>query len=209
MHRPALYEQGFDSAIALPYGLTLGEVQAAMEDVYDLLNALNRAAVSKGVDRLEELMLGNTFSGFISELAVKSISNHSESLTRNLKIGGHPDLIPVDAYPENAVLRGDRGIEVKVSRHRSGWQGHNPEECWVMVFQYAIDTITSPPQERAPFEFERVMIARLNRDDWSFSGRSGESRRTPTASILKRGTDKLHANALYQRPSVFGRQTQL
>ena len=200
-----MYEQGFDSAIRLPYGLTLGEVRAAMEDVYDLLNALNRAAVSKGMERLEELMLGNTFSGFISELMVKSISNHSESLTRNVKIGGHPDLIPVNAYSEDAVLRGDRGIEVKVSRHSSGWQGHNPEECWVMVCQYGIDTATSPPQERAPFEFERVMIARLRRDDWSFSGRRGESRRTPTASILKPGTDKLHANALYQRPALFGK----
>lgn len=44
------------------------------------------------------------------------------------------------------------------------------------------------------------MCAKLDLEHWSFSGRREGSRRTPTASILREGTDLLHASAVYERP---------
>lgn len=199
--RPALHEAGFNAAVDLPYGLTVDEVRAALNDVYDFLHDINSFLISRGYDRLEETILGNSLSGFISELVVKRIGAASRTLTRNGKIGGHPDLIPLGRHPGNSVLRGEEGIEVKTSIRAGGWEGHNPERSWILVVQYAVDVLTDPARDRRPSEILKVMCALLEEDDWKFSGRTGASRRTPTASIVKSGTAKLHESAIYEHPN--------
>lgn len=113
--RPTLYDEGFSGNVRLPFGLKAGEVRRALEEIYDFLHDMNCFLVSRGYDRLEEIILGNSLSGFISELAVKRIGANSKALARNEKIGGHPDLIPRNRYPENAALRAEDGVEVKTS----------------------------------------------------------------------------------------------
>lgn len=171
-----------------------------MNDVLGYLHHINRVSTQEGYDRIEELMLGNTFSGFVSELLVKAIDRFCPTLTRNTRIGGHPDLLPLGTYVDDAVLHGAAGIEVKVSLSSGSWQGHNAEEAWIMVFQISVDRATMPVTDRTPMRFEKVMLARLQREHWSFSGRVGQSRRTPTASITALGTALLHASPLYERP---------
>jgi len=129
--------------VKLPYGLTIKAIKAAMEDVYETLYTINNGLVAKGLERLEETLLGNSFSGLLSELAVKGLARHSKTLARNIKVGGHPDLIPKRKYPNDSVLRGE-GIEVKTSIQTGGWQGHNPEASWIMIFQYSMDKTTQP-----------------------------------------------------------------
>ncbi len=51
-----------------------------------------------------------------------------------------------------------------------------------------------------PFRFRAVYVARLERMDWNFSGRSASSRRTITASVNRQGMEKLRANWLYHAP---------
>jgi hypothetical protein len=53
-------------------------------------------------------------------------------MVANRKIGGHPDLLPKAKYTTDSILKGLEGIEVKTSIQRGGWQGHNPEECWMV-----------------------------------------------------------------------------
>lgn len=197
LRRPTLNPDGFRHTAVLPYGMTIDEVRRAMDEVYDFLHFVNNALVSNGLDRLEDTILGNSFSGIVSELCVRGISRHSHVLIRNRKIGGHPDLIPRGRYPNDAVLKASEGVEVKASIQRGGWQGHNPERVWVMIFQYAVDTATEPVENRQPLVFLKVLAAQLEESDWSFSGRTGTSRRTPTASILKSGTQRLCANPIY------------
>ncbi|HEX3733788.1 MAG TPA: hypothetical protein VHU86_01415 [Solirubrobacterales bacterium] len=198
--RPTLFDEGFNKDVRLPFGLKIGEVRDALEEIYDFLHDMNCFLVSRDYDRLEEIILGNSLSGFISELAVKRIGANSKSLARNEKIGGHPDLIPRGQYPDDAALRAEDGVEVKTSVQSGGWQGHNPERSWILVVQYSVDVLAEPVHDRRPSEILKVMCAQLEEDDWSFSGRVGASRRTPTASILKSGTAKLHANAIYEHP---------
>lgn len=180
----------------LPYGLTVEEVMLAVGDIYTFFDDVNGFLVSKGYGVIESIILGNSYSGIVSEVAVRSLSERSETLSRNMQIGGHPALIPTGTHSDDKVLKGTEGVEVKSSKQKGGWQGHNPEETWLMVFRYNGDC--GPDK---PLEFVEVLVAHLGRDDWSFSGRKGTSRRTPTASILKSGVAKLRANPIYRNPA--------
>jgi hypothetical protein len=101
-------------------------------------------------------------------------------------------------YPEDKCLRGDDGIEVKASRRSTGWQGHNKESGWLMMCQYSVDIETEPTEMREPTGVVRVLCARLDESDWSFSGRKEGSRRTATATIANA---KLIASVVYLDPA--------
>ena len=185
---------------SLPYGLRVDEVEKAVAETYRLLHGLNDYLVEAGFHSLEDLLLGNSLSGIISEFLVKNVARASMTLEANLKVGGHPDLLPKGQYSSNLVLKGDEGIEVKSSIQKGGWQGHNPEDCWLMVFRYRVGE-----QEygvELPLTFIEILCAKVEQSDWSFSGREGSSRRTPTASITASGVEKLRRNFLYRIPKV-------
>ncbi|HHK60666.1 MAG TPA: hypothetical protein ENJ73_02940 [Desulfobacterales bacterium] len=198
--KPAWDDRFANPSAVLPYGLTVAEVQLAVEATYRFFHDLNRFLVERGYDRLEEILLGNAFAGFLSEVVVRELARHSAALERNAHIGGYPDLLPTGMYERNSVLRGSEGIEIKASKQKGGWQGHNPESGWLMVFRYVVDKDTLPAEERTPTQFVQILAARLEIEDWSFSGRVGRSRRTITASITASGMHKLRSNPVYQHP---------
>jgi hypothetical protein len=201
MDRPTRLDSRYvNRQLALPYGLTVGEVEEAVSETYRLFHGINDYLVGGGFRPLEELLLGNSLSGIISEFLVKNIARASAALEVNLKVGGHPDLLPKGHYSSNLILKGDEGIEVKASIQKGGWQGHNPEDCWLMVFRYTVGEQDSG--EVKPLTFVEILGARLTKSDWSFSGRKGASRRTPTASITATGVEKLRGNFVYRLPGV-------
>jgi len=170
----ALDSRYLNHAAALPYGLTVAQVAEGVRETYRLYDGINRFLASSGFRRLEELLLGNSLSSLVSELLVKNIARASTTLVANKKVGGHPDLLPKDKYPDGSVLKSTDGIEVKTSQQRGGWQGHNREDCWVMVFRYTVGP--QPDGSSVPVTFTEVMCAKLLKQDWSFSGRKGASR---------------------------------
>ncbi len=111
MSRPTKLDPCYvNRRVVLPYGLKVKEIEQAVAETYRLFHGLNDYLKSSGFRPLEELLLGNSLSGIISE--------------------------------------------------------------------------------------------KLDQADWSFSGRSGTSRRTPTASITAAGVEKLRNNFLYRLPDV-------
>lgn len=52
----------------MPYGLRVGEVKAAIDDVYDFLYNVNKFLLDRGWDRLEETLSAAAFSGMLSEM---------------------------------------------------------------------------------------------------------------------------------------------
>ena len=80
-------------------------------------------------------------------------------------------MVPLERFPEDAIQHADEGIEIKGSRYLRGWQGHNPESTWLMVFMF--DSIKNINPK--PFRFVAVFGAQLTKDDWQFSGRSETS----------------------------------
>ncbi|MCC6542863.1 MAG: hypothetical protein IT225_11645 [Flavobacteriales bacterium] len=193
-----LIEEHLNRAATLPYGLTVAEVAEAVGETYRLFNGLNGFLTSSGFRPFEELLLGNSLSGVLSEFLVKNIARCSDKVLANVKVGGHPDLLPVGVYSSDQVLKGHEGIEVKSSIQRGGWQGHNPEDCWLLIFRYIIGK--QKDGKIVPLTFVEILCAQLTKADWSYSGRKGESRRTPTASITTHGMVKLRSNAIYRLP---------
>lgn len=181
----------------LPYDLKLEEVKAAVSDVYELLHTLNRGLIAGGQQILEAIVLGNTFSGMLSEFIVRSLARHSTTLARNERVGGHPDLLPKAHYQTFSVLKGEVGIEVKTSRQPGGWQAHNPERCWVMIFRYELAEM----EPWKPTRFVEILCAELTKKDWSLAERKKTSRRTRTVSINSSGLLKLRKNFLYREPA--------
>jgi len=204
--RVPIKSEYFNPNVVLPYGLLLADVKATLENAHDFVFNLNQMLVNQLGLRIEDILMPATFSGMLSEFLVRQLSSHSKTLTRNLYHNGHPDLIPVGRYPGDTVQYGHDGVEVKTSRYASGWQGHNPEKIWIIIFRYSNDPHkpekdTRQLEQRLPFQMVEVLMAELEKGDWSAQGRKSGSRRTPTASIVASGTVKLRANWIYRNPA--------
>jgi hypothetical protein len=190
----------FNPNCVLPYGLRAEHVCRAMEDFIDFLGFINQQLHTKGIPRLESFLMPANFSSIVGEFMNISIPKYCANLAKNQYHNGHPDLVPRGMFPGDAVQYAQEGVEVKGSRHATGWQGHNPEAVWLMVFHF--DSNTSNDRRRGiapkPFRFRGVYAARLEKEDWAFSGRSATSRRTITASVTHSGVEKMRANWVYE-----------
>lgn len=196
----AVKRNGFNENCRLPYGLTTDHLYNAMVDFVEFLGFINQQLYSKGFPRLESFLMPANFSSLVGEFMNLTIPRYCSSLVKNGYHNGHPDLLPDGRFPANAVQYAHEGIEIKGSRHRSGWQGHNPESVWLMVFHFDSNTASHqnkliPPR---PFRFQGVYGAKLEAEDWAFSGRSATSRRTITASVNQTGVAKMKANWIYR-----------
>ncbi|MCD8486025.1 MAG: hypothetical protein LRZ84_04595 [Desertifilum sp.] len=194
----------FNLSCTLPYGLEIHHIYQSMNEFINFLGFINTQLKNKNMSRLESFLMPANFSSIVGEFMNMSIPKYCITLAKNQYPNGHPDLIPVNTFSENAVQYSNQGIEVKGSRHLSGWQGHNPESVWLMVFCFDSNTsIDSLKQiDPKPFIFRAVYAAKLEEEDWNFSGRSSTSRRTITASVNRNGFRKMKNNWVYQNPSI-------
>ncbi|MFQ3583052.1 MAG: hypothetical protein SNJ62_05155 [Chloracidobacterium sp.] len=93
-----------------------------MKDFIDLLGFINRQLHSKGIPRLENVLMPANFSSIVGEFINVRIPEYCPYLVKNRYNRGHPDLIPRGRFPDDAVQYAQEGIEIKCSRHASGWQ---------------------------------------------------------------------------------------
>lgn len=190
----------FNSKAVIPYGCMVEHICAAMNDFLDFLSFLNQQLNSKGIPRLEAFLMPANFSSIVGEFMSATIPKHCPTLVKNRYHNGHPDLLPMGTYHGDAQLHAPEGIEIKGSRYPSGWQGHNAEDVWLMVFVFDANRITDAHRNITPkpFRFLKVVGAKLSVNDWQFSGRSDTSRRTITASVKPSGFAKMEANWIYR-----------
>ncbi|MCH8836253.1 MAG: hypothetical protein IIA60_00455 [Candidatus Marinimicrobia bacterium] len=196
----SIKDSKFNPDCQLPYGLRTDYIRRAMEDFIDFLGFLNKQLHTKGMPRLESFLMPANFSSIVGEFVNLRIPEYCSGLVKNQFHNGHPDLVPAGRFPGDSVQHSGEGIEIKGSRHASGWQGHNPESVWLIVFYF--DSNTSNDKRKGiqpkPFQFKGVYAAKLEEEDWSFSGRSSTSRRTITASVKRIGVDKMKSNWVYE-----------
>lgn len=199
-----LVPAGFNPHAAIPYGLTIFHIQKAMEEFLDFLGFIDQQLLTRDIRRLETMLMPANFSSMVGEFIVASIPKYCATMVKNTFHNGHPDLLPAGSFPNDACRYGIDGIEVKGSRYLRGWQGHNPESCWLMVFVFdgnrPVDLAQKIPPK--PFQFLLVAGAQLTKHDWKFSGRSEGSRRTITASVTPSGYAKMMTNWIYRSPSL-------
>jgi hypothetical protein len=193
-------EACFNPDCLLPYGLEIDYVCRAMDDFLVFLGFINQQLYSKDIPRLESFLMPANFSSIVGEFMNTTIPKYCPTLVKNYCHNGHPDLIPRGMFPNDAVQHAQEGIEIKASRHAGGWQGHNPEAVWLMVFHFNSNTVSDTRKDISPkpFCFVGVYAAKLEKADWTFSGRSGASRRTITASVNQHGVAKMRENWIYR-----------
>lgn len=186
-------------ACRLPYGLEADHVYQSMAEFVDFLGFINQQLFQKEFPRLESFLMPAGFSSLVGEFMNVTIPKYCLTLVKNRFHNGHPDLVPSGVFPGDAVQFSHEGVEIKGSRRASGWQGHNPEAVWLMVFHFDSNTANDATKDIGPrrFRFKAVYAARLEMADWNFSGRSETSRRTITASVNQHGVAKMKANWVY------------
>src|SRR3972149_5912107 len=111
---------GFNANCTLPYGLTPEHIKKAMQDFLDFLVFNNQQLNTKDMPRLESFLMPANFSSMVGEYMNISIPKYCPTLAKNQYHNGHPDLIPVGVFANNAVQHSTEGIEIKGSRHLSG-----------------------------------------------------------------------------------------
>ncbi len=194
---------GFNAEAVIPYGCKIEHIKKAMGDFLDFLGFVNQQLATRKIERLESFLMPANFSSIVGEFMTAAIPKYCTSLVKNRYHNGHPDMVPKGQFPGDSILHAKDGIEIKASRHRSGWQGHNAEDVWLMVFAFDANSARDGAQGIAPkpFRFTKVVGAQLEKQDWAFSGRSATSRRTITASVTRAGFDKMEANWIYRAES--------
>lgn len=190
----------FNKNCQLPHGLTVDHIHMALKEYVEFLGFINSQLHTRSLPRLESFLMPANFSSMVGEFMNSIIPKHCKSLVKNQYHNGHPDLIPANQFPNDSVQYSDQGLEIKGSRHMSGWQGHNAEAVWLMVFCFDSNTSNDEKKKIGPkkFQFKAVYAAELELDDWNFSGRSETSRRTITASVNRSGVGKMKSNWVYE-----------
>ncbi|MCL5281731.1 MAG: hypothetical protein M1376_17675 [Planctomycetes bacterium] len=150
----AVKPEKFNPRAIIPYGCTIEPIMRAMNDFTDFLCLINKQLHSKSLERLESFLMPANFSSIVGEFMTSAVPKYCAGLTKNTYHNGHPDMLPRGRFPGDAVQHAKEGIEVKASRHLSGWQGHNAEEIWLMVFVFDSNTSKDPKLSRLSLEFD-------------------------------------------------------
>ncbi len=133
-------ENSFNSVCVLPSGLMVEHRKAAMGDFIDFLSFINSQLYTRETSRLETMLMSANFSSIVGEFMSATIPKYCGSLVKNRYHNGHPDLIPAGMFVNNSVQYSSEGVEIKASRYSNAWQGHNPENVWLMVFVFNSDS---------------------------------------------------------------------
>ena len=175
---------------------------AAMNEFLVLICCINQQLHNRRISRLETILMPATFSSIVGEFVASTIPKHCRTIARNGYHNGHPDLVPKGMFPNDTVQYAQAGIEIKSSRYLRGWQGHNAENVWLMVFCFASNRPNDKEKNILPFPFRYLGVfgAQLEETDWTFSGRSTSSRRTITAGVNRSGHAKMVDNWIYRSP---------
>ena len=186
----------FNKNVILPYGLKTEHIRYAMDDFCNFLSLVNTELYKNKIAVLEKMLMQANFSSIVGEFMNTSIPKYCKSLTKNEYHNGHPDLIEKGKYDNDSIQHSHEGIEIKASRYGKGWQGHNPESVWLIVFVFQCNR---PNDDLIiPFQFKAVYSAKLEESDWQFAGRNEGSRRTITASVKNTGFAKMSKNWIYK-----------
>lgn len=187
----------FNTGAALPYELRLKDFELAMQDIYDFLYDVNSFLLQKGLQRLDDMLRPAIMSGVLSDMLTASMAKHSRTLVQNRYFNGHPDLVVQGRYPNDSVLAGEDGVEIKTTLKKGGAvDTHGAREQSLCVFVYEVDHATEPATDRRPTIFSEVYLSRVAVADFRRNPR-GELG-TRTATLSREGLGRFRANWIYR-----------
>lgn len=187
----------FNRRLRLPYELRLEDFQMAMQDVYDFFYDVNVLMISKGLQRLDDMLRPAILSGLLSDMLTNSLSKHSRVLVQNRYFNGHPDLIVQGVYANDSVKSGLEGVEIKTTRKAGGAVDmHGARDQTLCVFVYNVDNETEPATQRAALRFTEVYLAEVATGDFRKNSRGDLG--TRTATLDRDGIAKLREGWVYK-----------
>ncbi len=157
-----LHVEGFNRSAFLPYGVTVGHIRSAMQDFLDFLGFVNSQLITKKIPRLESFLMSANFSSIVGEFMTATIPKYCSTIVKNYYHNGHPDLIPKGIFKGDSILHGEKGIEVKASRYMKAWQGHNPEDVFLVVFVFDSNRAKDEGEDVAPVRFTLSRLSGRN-----------------------------------------------
>lgn len=201
MQRPIFKERYWNTEAELPYGVTPNDFRESITETYQIYGDICEYLLEENHGRIETLIrANNALSDLIGNIATEALAEESDALTHNEKDDGWPDLLSVDHYDDYEVMYGEEGIETKCSQSSGGWNAHNNEAGWFVIFRYDRGDPDVSAEDMEPVRFTQILVSHLEEDDWKHSGRSSESRRTITSYVQESGMNKLRANPVYEDP---------
>ncbi|PSQ52951.1 hypothetical protein BRD20_04400 [Halobacteriales archaeon SW_8_65_20] len=168
MRTPEFNDDWFNPNADLPYGVEPDEIRTAIEQFYAFYADLNQFLMREDHGRIETVLrANNALSDFIGNVATEELAQASDSLIINQKQDGFPDILPIDneTYADQAyeIHHGGDGIETKCSKSSGGWQAHNNEEAWFIVFRYERGDPEDEIDEMDPIRLVQVHLVDLLR----------------------------------------------
>lgn len=192
-----LRADGFNSDVVLPFELRRDDIRAAVQDVYDFFFDVNSGLVTKGLERLDDMLRPAIMSGVLSDMLTASLAKHSRALVVNGHFNGHPDLVVKGEYANDAVKAGECGVEIKTTRKAGGAvDTHGARDQWMCVFVYQVDTSRAPVRQRRPMTFTEIYLGQVTVADFRKNER-GELG-TRTATLHADGIAKLRRSWVYR-----------
>lgn len=195
LQAPKINPACFRPAVPLPEGLTLTQLEAALNQTQSIFNLINRNMLLEVGRPLRDFIQGNNFSGLVSNIFADAMDTNSPYKHNHDQ--RYPDLINKAANNGCGV-----GLEVKATINvGKGGESHKGHGGWHAVVCYQITD--------AGIQFVHVMVAVLNghRDtdpDWQYVGSRENaetgSRRTETYTTVLRGTTKLRDGTVFLDP---------
>ena len=188
---PKLKDRFLKPHVPLPEGLTLPELQIAVDLTQDVIHRMNTQMRLEIGTSLQDLVQGNNFSGLVSNILTNAMDQCT--LFKHNHHQQYPDLKNANSL----------GLEIKTTINiGKGGESHNGHSGWHLIacFQFL---------PSADIEFVHIMVAEINshqheESDWSYTGSKVNaetgSRRTETYSTNLYGTTKLRDGSVYLNP---------
>jgi len=187
----------FNRKLKLPYELRLEDFQMAMQDVYDFFYDVNVIMISKGLQRLDDMLRPAILSGLLSDMLTNSLAKHSRVLVQNRYFNGHPDLIVQGVYANDAAKSCLEGVEIKTTRKAGGAVDmHGARDQTLCVFVYNVDNETEPATQRIALRFTEVYLAEVTTGDFRKNSRGDLG--TRTATLDRDGIARLREGWVYK-----------
>lgn len=197
LSRNTVDDSKFNEKARLPYELRVRDFSLALQDIYDFFHDVNSHLVSKGLDRLDDMLRPAIMSGVLSDMLTASLARHSRALVENEYFNGHPDLVVRGKYPNNSVKAGEHGVEIKTTRKIGGAvDTHGAREQWMCVFVYKVDGESESSVNRLPLTFTEIYLGKVTVQDFRKNPR-GELG-TRTATLHAEGIAKLRESWVYR-----------
>jgi hypothetical protein len=197
--RSAVDASAFNAEATLPFELRLTDFGSAMRDVYDFFFDVNTLLLSKGLERLDDMLRPANMSGLLSDMLTASLAKHSRTLTENQFHNGHPDLVVRGRYPNNSVQAGKDGVEIKSTRKPGGAvDTHGARDQWMCCFVYTVDNDTEPATDRRPMTFTEVYLGHVSIADFRSNPRLTDTG-TRTATLDRNGIARFRQSWIYRK----------